>query len=169
MRIREAKQKCNPLRPSLFTKQRRKKSDRRQCRMSPSLTCKETLRQVFIRLGPPPPPRLLFGAVKQFCRFGIWSYMLSTQPDPTPLRYTLFISVFRLEIAYMQSCRYFRPNFVISTLPFFLVQLSPPLPCVNKYTVYTYTVQCVKGGRLWGSRPQTDKHLPQSPFTGQFF
>ncbi len=35
-----------------------------------------------------------------------------------------------------------------------------PLPCVNKYT----------GGRgFWGSRPQTDKHLPQSPFTGQFF
>ncbi len=22
---------------------------------------------------------------------------------------------------------------------------SPPLPCVNKYTVYTYTVLCVRG------------------------
>jgi hypothetical protein len=25
-----------------------------------------------------------------------------------------------------------------------------------------------KGG-VWGSGPQTDKHLPQSPFRGQFF
>jgi hypothetical protein len=36
---------------------------------------------------------------------------------------------------------------------------------VNKYTVYTYTV--CEGGGVWGSGPQTDKHLPQSPFTGQ--
>ncbi len=43
---------------------------------------------------------------------------------------------------------------------------SPPLLCVNKYTAYTYTM--CKGG-VWGSGPQTDKHLPQSPFTGQFF
>jgi hypothetical protein len=41
-----------------------------------------------------------------------------------------------------------------------------PLPYVNKYTINTYTV--CKGG-VWGSRPQTDKHLPQSPFTGLFF
>jgi hypothetical protein len=45
---------------------------------------------------------------------------------------------------------------------------SPPtLPCVNNYIVYTYTV--CKGGGVWGSGPQTDKHLPQSPFTGYFF
>jgi hypothetical protein len=35
----------------------------------------------------------------------------------------------------------------------------PPLPCVNKYTVYKYTV--CKGGGLWrhrrGGGPQTDK------------
>jgi hypothetical protein len=43
----------------------------------------------------------------------------------------------------------------------------PPLPCVNKYTVYTYTV--CKGDGVWVSWPQTDKHLPQSPFIGQFF
>jgi hypothetical protein len=42
-----------------------------------------------------------------------------------------------------------------------------PLPCVNKYAVYTYTV--CKGRGVLGSRPQTDKHLPPSPFTGQFF
>ncbi len=41
-----------------------------------------------------------------------------------------------------------------------------PLPSVNKYTVYMCTV--CKGG-IWGSGPQTDKHLLQSPFTGQFF
>ncbi len=53
----------------------------------------------------------------------------------------------------------------VALLTFSLVQL-PPLPCVNKYTVYTYTV--CKGGE-WGSGPQTDKQLPQSSFTGQFF
>jgi hypothetical protein len=42
---------------------------------------------------------------------------------------------------------------------------SPPLPltCVNKCTC----IQCVKGG-VWESGPQTDEHLPQSPFTGKF-
>ncbi len=42
-----------------------------------------------------------------------------------------------------------------------------PLPFVYKYTVYTYT-ECKVGG-VRGSGPQTDKHLPQSPFTGQYF
>jgi hypothetical protein len=41
------------------------------------------------------------------------------------------------------------------------------LPCVNKYTVPTYTV--CKGGGVWGSGPQRDKHLQQSPFTDSFF
>ncbi len=42
----------------------------------------------------------------------------------------------------------------------------PPLPCVNKYTVYTYTCTVCKGGmEFWA---QIDKHLPQSPFTGQW-
>ncbi len=55
----------------------------------------------------------------------------------------------------------------VARLPFSLVQLSPsPLPCVNKYTVYTYTVG---GEGIWGSGPQTDKHLPQSPLAGHFF
>ncbi len=39
---------------------------------------------------------------------------------------------------------------------------SPPFP-----SIYTYTV-CTGGGG-WVSRPQTDKHLPQSPVTFQFF
>jgi hypothetical protein len=48
----------------------------------------------------------------------------------------------------------------------------PPPPCVNKCTVYTYTVQCDKGcgmGSYEGRGPHLGKHLPRSPFTGQFF
>jgi hypothetical protein len=60
----------------------------------------------------------------------------------------------------------FHPIFVICTL-FSLVQLFPlpPLPRVNKCTVYMQ--QCVRRGEVRGSGPQTDKHLPQSPFTGR--
>jgi hypothetical protein len=49
-----------------------------------------------------------------------------------------------------------------STLP------PPPLPCVNKYTVYTYTV-CSGEGGLWCSGTQTDKQLPQSPLYRSIF
>ncbi len=74
---------------------------------------------------------------------------------------------------YSQSYWYFRPSFVnccpsnilsVSTLPPY------PLPCVNKYTVYTYTM-CVGGG-VWGygvlglSQVNTSRN---SPFTSQFF
>jgi hypothetical protein len=51
-----------------------------------------------------------------------------------------------------------------STLP------PSPLPCVNKYTVYTYTV-CFGGGGGMGYGilgPETDKYLPQSSFTSNF-
>jgi hypothetical protein len=53
----------------------------------------------------------------------------------------------------------------VALLPFFLVQLStlPPSLC-DKYTVYTYTLLY----RVW-FWVQTDKYLPQSLFTGQFF
>ncbi len=63
----------------------------------------------------------------------------------------MLIRVYRLEIQPVM--------FVFSTqlsellpLTFSLVQLSPspPLPCVNKYTVYTYTVS-KGGGRFWAS------------------
>jgi hypothetical protein len=47
----------------------------------------------------------------------------------------------------------------------------PPLPCVKRYTVYTYTVQCVRMGE-WGHRRggglRQIKHMLQSPFKGQF-
>ena len=67
-----------------------------------------------------------------------------------------------------QTCWYFRPSIVYccpspllssSTLP-------PPFP-VWISILYTH-IQCVRGGE-YGFRPQTDKHLPQSPFTGNFF
>jgi hypothetical protein len=44
-----------------------------------------------------------------------------------------------------------------------------PLSCVNKLTVYTIThIQFVRGW-VRGSGHQTDKHVPQSPFTYKFF
>jgi hypothetical protein len=71
---------------------------------------------------------------------------------------------------YSQSCWYFWPSFMnrcTSNLLSGSILPPPPLPSVNKNTVYTYTV--CKGGGVKGSGPQADKHLPQSPFTGKFF
>jgi hypothetical protein len=45
-----------------------------------------------------------------------------------------------------------------------------PSPCtvwISIPVLYTRT-ECVWGVGVWGSGPQTDKHLLQSPFTGQF-
>jgi hypothetical protein len=56
---------------------------------------------------------------------------------------------------YSQSCCYFRLSFV-NCCPYNLLygstQPPSPLPCVNKYTVYTYTV-CKRGGGMgfWAS------------------
>ncbi len=72
---------------------------------------------------------------------------------------------------YNQFCWYFRPSFVnYCHFPLLsgLIPAPPPLR-VNKYGIpYMYTV-CNCGERAWGSGPQTDKHLTQSPYTGQFF
>jgi hypothetical protein len=47
---------------------------------------------------------------------------------------------------------------------------SPPLPSFPVWIGILYThIQCVRGGGGWSSESQTDKHLPQSPFTSQFF
>jgi hypothetical protein len=78
-----------------------------------------------------------------------------------------------IDWSYSQSCQYFWPSFV-NCFPcnlLSLVQRYPPLPlpCVNKYILSTYSVCKWGGGGVQGSGPQTDKHLPQSPFTGQFF
>ncbi len=80
-----------------------------------------------------------------------------------------FIRVHRLEIQSVMVGIFEPALWVVGPLTLSLVQLSPPPPLhyVKKYTVYTYTV--CKGRGIWVSGPQTDKHLPQSPFTGQFF
>ncbi len=74
----------------------------------------------------------------------------------------VFITVYRLEI---QSAMFVFCE-LLPTLTFSLIKPSP-LPCVSKCTVYTYTV--CKGEGVWGSGPQSDKHMPQSSFTGHFF
>ncbi len=56
----------------------------------------------------------------------------------------------------------------VAPLTFSLVQLPPSPSLCEKYSVYTYTCTVCKGvGGLWGSWPQTDTHLPVSPFTGK--
>jgi hypothetical protein len=70
---------------------------------------------------------------------------------------------------YSQSCWYVPALLTVAPLPS-LWLAPPPLPCVNKYTVYTYTV--CKGGGVWDHRRgglRQIKHLPQSPFIGKFF
>jgi hypothetical protein len=54
--------------------------------------------------------------------------------------------------------------------PFSLVS-SPPLSCMNKYIVYTYSIQCVRGeyGVIVWRVPQTDKTPAAKSFTGQLF
>ncbi len=72
---------------------------------------------------------------------------------------------------YSQSYWYFRPRFVNCCSPPLLSGLTlppPPLPSVNKCTVYTYAV-CKEGVWNMGYGSHKDKHLPQSPFKGQFF
>jgi hypothetical protein len=61
---------------------------------------------------------------------------------------------FRVYILEIQSCWYFRPSFV-NYCPSYLLSgstLPLPLPCVNKYTVYTNIVQCVRGYGVLGLR-----------------
>jgi hypothetical protein len=62
----------------------------------------------------------------------------------------VYIRVYRLEICTHISHTGIRPSFVKNVAPLTsLVQLSPPrppLPCVNEYTVYTFTV--CKGRRF---------------------
>ena len=56
----------------------------------------------------------------------------------------------------------------VAPLTFFLVHLSP-LSGVNKYIVQCIHVLYSVQEGVWGSGPQKDKHLQQSPLTGQIF
>jgi hypothetical protein len=59
------------------------------------------------------PPKFLFGVVKQFCSFGIWSkvhsvgllYMLSTQPDPLPFPITNCINTYPCTYSHREGGR----------------------------------------------------------------
>ncbi len=78
------------------------------------------------------------------------------------------IRVYRLEIPSVmlvltQLCE------VLLLQPSLWFTLPPPTPFPALISVQFTRMQCVRGGRVWGSGRQTNKHLPQSPFTGQFF
>ncbi len=71
-----------------------------------------------------------------------------------------------------QSFCYFQPSFVNCcpsnllsgwTLP------PPPPPFPVRISIRSTRIQCVRRrGRVWGSGPQTDEHLPQSPLEINF-
>ncbi len=80
----------------------------------------------------------------------------------------VFIRFYRLEIHAVMLV--FRPSFV-NCSPSNLLSGSKqsPLPNVNKFTVIVCTYTGCKGESMGVWASDTDKHLPQSPFTGQFF
>ncbi len=83
-------------------------------------------------------------------------------------RQLLFMRVFRLEIqSVMLVFYYFRPSFV-DCCPSYLTGSTPP-PFPVWISILYARIQCVRGGEVWGSGPQTDKHLPRRPFTGHNF
>jgi hypothetical protein len=45
----------------------------------------------------------------------------------------------------------------------------PPSLCEKVYFIVYIRIQYVRWDRVWGYGPQTEKHLLQSPFTGQVF
>jgi hypothetical protein len=72
---------------------------------------------------------------------------------------------------YSQSYWYFRPSFVNCCPSNLFSGSSPPPPHLPMWIsiLYMYTrIQCVKGEEVWCFGPQTDKHLPQNPFTVHF-
>jgi hypothetical protein len=76
-----------------------------------------------------------------------------------------------LDWRYSQLCWYFFDPalWTFAPLPYCLDQLSPFPVWISIRYIYTYTVCWGGVGGVWGYVPQTDKHLSQSPFTGQFF
>jgi hypothetical protein len=83
----------------------------------------------------------------------------------------MFIRVYRLEIQSVllvfstQLCE------LLPLQPSLWFNSPPPHASLCEYTKYCkYTVlYSVAEREVWGSGPPTDKHLPQSPFTVQFF
>jgi hypothetical protein len=58
---------------------------------------------------------------------------------------------------------------MINRTPLYTKKLPPPPVWISTYCILNTHIQCVRGGRVWGSGPQTDKQLLQSRFTDQFF
>ncbi len=81
----------------------------------------------------------------------------------------MFIRVYKLEIQSVSW--YFRPSFVNCCPSNLLSGWTLPHFPIPVWISLLYTrIQCVKGGGACGVfGPQTEKHLPQSSFTGQFF
>jgi hypothetical protein len=78
----------------------------------------------------------------------------------------VFIRVYSLEI---QAVMLVFSTQLCELLPLSGSTLPPtPLPCVSKYTVFTYTVQCVWGGGVGFWAPRQINTCPKVPFTSQF-
>jgi hypothetical protein len=80
----------------------------------------------------------------------------------------LFIRVYGLEIQSVMLGIFDSSLSTVALSPslWFNSPPSPPPPCVNKYPILYTRLRFYS---LWGSGPQTDTYLPQSPFTGQFY
>ncbi len=124
-----------------------------------------------------------FIEISLMCYFFIWRCCRACIPSVLPA----FLTTYQSKCEYhglmnyidtTEKCRHLRKLTSKVTLRQVFIRvynllsgttLPPsPLPYLNKNTIqYTYTVQCVRGGG--GNGPETDKHLPQNPFTAQFF
>ncbi len=83
----------------------------------------------------------------------------------------MFISVYRLE-KHSVMLEFFQLSFVSCChSTFSVVHLAPLTPFPVWLSIQYTPIRCVKVGMgsLEERWPQKDKHLPQSPFTGQFF
>ncbi len=122
----------------------------------------------FFPLLPPPPHPTTFsyGLIKYIdtkakCRH------LKNWPAKGLVFCGRYLSEF-VDWRYSQSFWYFRPSWTVAPLTFSL-DFPPPPPSFPVWISVLYSrIQCVRGGYgvlgLW-----EDKHLSQSPFTGQFF
>jgi hypothetical protein len=78
----------------------------------------------------------------------------------------VFIRFYRLQI---QSVLLIFSTQLCELLPLSGSTLPPtPLPCVSKYTVFTYTVQCVRGGGVGFWAPRHINTCPRVPLQVNF-
>jgi hypothetical protein len=89
-------------------------------------------------------------------------------PNPKWSLYWCFIKLQTRET--VSQVEIFDPAlWAVASQTFSLVPPPPPPSLCEDCILYT-RIQCIRGGGVvWGSGPQTDKHLSQSNFTGNFF